>query len=81
LTNIFGFVTNKNPIELKASHLSLEVDISLINISTSFIPMYYIMGLVSEDDMEHARCLESFDSIYCLLSPSCNFLPSIGKSF
>jgi len=51
---LFAFVTGESPVEVKPSHITLEVDISLLNIATAFTPMYYIMGLATAQEIESA---------------------------
>ena len=52
--------------------------------TTNFIPMYYIIGAVSDNQIMKLKNdieIQSFESIYYLLSPTCCFLPSFAKSF
>lgn len=44
---LFAFISGETAVDMKPSHITLEVDISLLNIATSFIPMYFILGLAT----------------------------------
>lgn len=87
---VFGFV-HSDPVSSTSGHHIIDLEIIVQNISTSFTPMYYIMGVVSEHDLaslvmaceqeQHSGISSSFDSIYSQLSPTCCFLPLFGKSF
>ena len=48
--------------------------------ATNFTPMFYILGVVSLADLPKLPSLNTFDSLYYLLSPTCCFIPSFGKS-
>jgi len=76
---VFGFVHSKRFMGQQAT---VELTTQQV-MMTSFIPMYYIVGAISEADLKLLQAMENvnFDTIYHLLSRSCCFLPSYVKSF
>ncbi len=62
----------------RSSNIILDLDVSLRNLWTSFIPIYYIIGLVPLDPHD---TLDTFDSLYSHFSPTCTFIPAFGNTY
>jgi hypothetical protein len=77
----FNYIqTSKNNGSTK---VVLEMDITLNNLWTAFIPIYYIIGLVppSHHATSEFPTFETFDAIYSHFSPTCSFIPAFGNTF
>lgn len=80
---MFGFVASEGPIDAMAhNRCSVELQVQQ-NMTTSFRPMYYIVGVVAESDLVWlgSAPAKTFEHIFQRLSPSCWFVHCFSKTF